>query len=232
MRVHIFMHVDFEGPGNMATWFATHGHPVRYTRFYEDLPALPELSEFDLLVIMGGPMSVNDELRFPWLIMEKCFIRSAMDADKGVLGVCLGAQLIASTLGSAIHAAPYREIGWYPVSAVSCPSRHDDRLVFPERIEVFHWHGETFDLPEGADLLASSRAVPNQAFQYGGKVVALQFHLETTQESAARIIENCREELVPGEYVQNAEMILKAPPSRYEAMHLLMGDVLDYLTRQ
>lgn len=231
MRAHVLMHVDFEGPGSMATWFAAHGHSLSYTRFYEDIPALPELGQIDVLVIMGGPMSVNDESEFPWLVTEKQFVRAAIQAGKAVLGVCLGAQMIASALGARVYPNHAKEIGWFPVRAAGT-EQEGDVFAFPERIEVFHWHGETFDLPAGAELLASSEACRNQAFQWGARAIGLQFHLETTAQTAWRIVENCRDELVPGDYVQGEQTILGAPGARYEAMNLLMGDILDYLTEQ
>lgn len=231
MRVHVLMHVDFEGPGSMATWFGSHGHSLSYTRFYEAMPALPELAQIDVLVIMGGPMSVNDEQAFPWLVTEKRFVQAAIQADKAVLGVCLGAQMIASALGARVYPNQQKEIGWFPVRAAG-PAQGGEGFAFPERIEVFHWHGETFDLPAGAVLLASSAACRNQAFQWGAKVIGLQFHLETTAQTAGRIVENCRDELVPGDYVQGGQTILAAPGARYEAINLLMGDILDYLTEQ
>lgn len=231
MRAHVLMHVDFEGPGSMGTWFASHGYTLTHTRFYQDIPALPELSDIDVLVVMGGPMSVNDETEFPWLVTEKRYVRAAIQAGKPVLGVCLGAQLIASVLGARVFPNKLREIGWFPVRAAEV-AESDGLFAFPEQIEVFHWHGETFDIPDGAVLLASSKACRNQAFQYGSKVLGLQFHLETTPESARSIVDHCRDELVPADYVQGETTILTAPHTRYEAINLLMGDVLDFLTEQ
>jgi GMP synthase-like glutamine amidotransferase len=231
MRAHVLMHVDFEGPGSMATWFASHGYLLTFTRFYEDIPSLPELSEIDVLVVMGGPMSVNDEAEFPWLAVEKRFVRAAIHAGKPVLGVCLGAQLIASALDARVYSNTQREIGWFPVRATET-AEEEALFAFPEQIEVFHWHGETFELPPDAILLASSSACRNQAFQYGSKVIGLQFHLETTQESARAIVDHCREQLVPAEYVQDEARILAPSRARYEAINLLMGDVLDFLTEQ
>lgn len=229
MRAHTLQHVPFEGLGSIAGWLDRNGHTTTFTRFFDAQPQLPAPDGFDLLVIMGGPMSVNDEARLPWLIEEKRLVRAALGAGKPVLGICLGAQLIASALGSRVYPNPEREIGWFPVDAAA--HSDGDVFAFPSSAGVFHWHGETFDLPSGARLLASSEGCRNQAFQIGSRVIGLQFHLETTPESAQTIVSYCRDELVPARYVQDEATILAAPLMHYQAINDLMGRVLAYLTR-
>ncbi|MBU0964972.1 MAG: gamma-glutamyl-gamma-aminobutyrate hydrolase family protein, partial [Proteobacteria bacterium] len=153
MRAHYFQHVPFEGLGSIALWLAAAGFEITSTRFFASAE-LPDLNMIDLLVVMGGPMSVNDEAELPWLVLEKRFIREAIEAGKPVLGICLGAQLIASALGARIYPNPVKEIGWLPIQGISA----NDSAVFrfPETEKVFHWHGETFDLPAGAIRLAKS----------------------------------------------------------------------------
>jgi GMP synthase-like glutamine amidotransferase len=199
---------------------------VRYTRFYED-PALPDLAGLDLVIAMGGPMSVNDEAAFPWLVAEKAFIREAVGSGKAVLGVCLGAQLIASALGARVYPAARKEIGWLPIETAPVPG---DIFRLPDGIRVFQWHGETFDLPEGAVRLARSGVAKNQGFQLHGNVLGLQFHLETTPESARALVDNCGSELVPGPSIQAAREILEAPAAYYEAANRLMNDALSFAT--
>jgi GMP synthase-like glutamine amidotransferase len=183
----------------------------------------------DLLIAMGGPMSVNDETELPWLRAEKRLIRDAIDARVPVLGVCLGAQMIASALGARVHRNPVKEIGWFPIQAVPGPP---EAFRFPEECTVFHWHGETFERPHGAVHLARSRACENQGFQLGTHVIGLQFHLETTYDDATALLENCRSELVPGPYVQSEQDIRNVPRSRYRAVNDLMDQVLGYLVRR
>lgn len=228
MRAHYLQHVPFEGLGSIEPWLQGAGYGITGTRFHE-ATALPAPDGIDLLVVMGGPMSVNDERDLPWLAAEKAFIRDAIRAEVPVLGVCLGAQLIASALGARVYANSVKEIGWFPVRRVPATA---DCFRFPESAEVFHWHGETFDLPAGATLLADSAGCRHQAFQLGESVIGLQFHLETTPESARAIVANCRDELVPAEFVQTEQAILTAGSGRYDAINALMGDVLTYLCRR
>jgi len=226
MRAHFLQHVPFEGLGSIEHWLRSNEAEVTETQLYAS-PELPNPRDLDLLIVMGGPMSVNDEDRFPWLIDEKRFIRSAIDAGKAILGVCLGAQLIASAMGARVYRNRVKEIGWFPVQGVS-PS---DRPIFPfpSTMEVFHWHGETFDLPPGAVRLAKSAVCENQAFQLGRTVIGLQFHLETTLESAQEIVTHCRAELSPSQYVQSEKDILAAPPEKYRAVNRLLARMLSFL---
>ena len=226
MRAHYLQHVPFEGLGCIEPWLQAADFAVTGTRFYE-APDLPEPDEADLLVVMGGPMSVNDEVEFPWLVQEKRFIRAAIQSGKSVLGVCLGAQLIASAMGARVYRNHTREVGWLPVQAV--PHFEPGTFHFPLSTTAFHWHGETFDLPLGAVHLARSAACENQAFQLGPCVIGLQFHLETTPESARTIIGHCRAELQLTGAVQTEAEILAAAPETYQAANALLGDILSAL---
>ena len=169
MRVRILQHVAHEGPGALDDWFAARGAGLTISRLWETA-SVPGVDDFDVLVILGGPMSVNDEARLPWLAQEKHLIARAVDAGKPVLGICLGAQLIAAALGARVYANPEPEIGWHTVRAVSGPATP---FTWPRRLTTFHWHGETFDLPPRATLLASSSACFHQAFCVGRRVVGL-----------------------------------------------------------
>jgi GMP synthase-like glutamine amidotransferase len=229
MRAHYFQHVPFEGLGCIEHWLRSAGAEVTSTRFFEP-DSLPGMEKIDLLIVMGGPMSVNEEHRYGWLVSEKQYFRQAISRGKAVLGVCLGAQLIASALGARVYPNDKKEIGWFPITSVSdYPGAR--RFSFPPQALVFHWHGETFDLPAGALRLASSPACRNQAFLLGHRVIRLQFHLETTPDSARELVANCRTEFIPAEFVQSEREILSVPPSHYEAINLLMGKVLSFLLK-
>jgi GMP synthase-like glutamine amidotransferase len=227
MNAHILQHVPFEDPGIVAHWLATRGAAVGHTRFFESA-VLPDPAGLDLVVAMGGPMSVNDEAAFPWLAAEKRFIAEAIERGVAVLGICLGAQLIASACGARVFPNAEKEIGWFDI--VACEGA-GEAFRFPSRSTVLHWHGETFELPAGAQRLASSAACANQAFQLGARVIGLQFHLETTPDTLQAIVAHCRDELVPGRFIQDEASILEAAAGHFGAAHARMREVLDYLTQ-
>lgn len=226
MRAHYLQHVPFEGLGSIEQWLTSNGYNLTSTKFFESAD-LPDPEAIDFLVVMGGPMSVNDENTFPWLVQEKQFVRKTIELGKPVLGICLGAQIIASAMGSRVFPNSEKEIGWLPVNSVA--SDNDSVFRFSNSQIVFHWHGETFDLPPNAIQLARSEGCENQAFQLGNHVIALQFHIETTKESARELVSNCRTELVPSMYVQSKEDILSVHSSRYTSLHHLMCKVMAYL---
>lgn len=228
MRVHYLQHVSFEGPGAVDTWSRRTGLAVTWTRFHEAWE-LPDLRGLDLLVILGGPMSVNDGLAHPWLAQERAFIRHAIDAGTRVLGICLGAQLIASALGARVHPNSEKEIGWFPIAGV--PSAGNAVYRFPPSFPAFHWHGETFDLPAGAVPLARSAACSQQAFQVGRRVIGLQFHLEATPESVMDLVDHCAGDLTPSRFVQSREAILGTGDDVFRTLHAVMFDLLQYLIR-
>ncbi len=227
MRIHLLQHVHFEGLASIAPVFEADGCLLTKSCLYNDEP-LPSLDQFDMLIVMGGPMSIHDEQEYPWLVDEKAFILSAIEQDKTVLGICLGAQLIASVLGATISRNPKKEIGWFPVTRNSNSNREWHK-IFPEKLNAFHWHGETFSLPKNAELIYSSEACENQGFIFGHKVVALQFHMETTAESAMALIKHCAEELVEGRYIQTKEALLRADGSEYSAINSVMEKLIEKL---
>ena len=228
MKVHVLQHVPFEGIGSMTSWLSAHDARVTYSRFYESA-ILPDPAGSDLIIALGGPMSVNDEASFPWLTMEKQFVRDAIQRGLPVIGTCLGAQLIANALGSRVYPNSQKEIGWFEIEATPCA---DDVFRFPQKATVFHWHGETFDLPAGATRLAKSAACANQAFQVGKRAIGLQFHLETTPESLDSIINNCRHELIEAAYVQTESSLRAASIIEYANINRLMEDLLSYVMRE
>lgn len=226
MRIRYLQHVPFEGLGRMDALLRSRGHSLYPARLYAS-PALPSLADFDALIAMGGPMSVNDESDYPWLAGEKRLVREAIGAGKPVLGICLGAQLIASSLGARVYRNAEKEIGWLPVEGIAPPD--PEMFAFPPSLTAFHWHGETFDLPPGAARLAASEGCANQAFQVGRRTIGLQFHLETTRESALALVENCSGDLMPGRFVQGRDAILSAGAEAYDGMAALLERLLDYL---
>jgi GMP synthase (glutamine-hydrolysing) len=222
MKLHWLQHVPFEGPGFIGEWARLRGAEIGCTRWFAgDTP--PDPDAMDLLVIMGGPMGVHDHKAHPWLVNEKEFIRRAIDSGRHILGICLGAQLIADVLGARVFQGPEKEIGWFPVRrAENAPP------LLPEELTVFHWHGDTYTLPEGAVRIASSEACENQGYLYGDRVVALQFHLETTPVSMEALIENCGHELADTPFIQSAER-MHAGLVHLDDIHAAMTSLLDWL---
>lgn len=228
MRAHYLQHAPYEGLGSIETWLREAGYGITATQLYSgDL--LPTLDQLDLLIIMGGPMSVNDESEFPWLVPEKAFIRQVIDAGIPVLGVCLGAQLIATVMGSPVAPNSEPEIGWYPVRGIG--HGQAETFCLPEELLVLHWHGETFELPPGSVHLARSDGCDNQAFQLGRKVIGLQFHLEATRPLIRDFIESSGDDLRPARFVQSAETIASVAQPQLDATSQVMSEILTYLHR-
>ena len=201
MRYHIFQHVPFEGPGYLRA--RINGiKQASVTAFFDD-GKIPDLDSFDCLIVMGGPMGVYDESKFPWITRERRFLEKAIAAGKRILGVCLGAQMLAAALGSKVYPGKQKEIGWFPVEW----KEHVWTKDLGSQTTVFHWHGDTFDLPHGCERLASSVVCENQAFLYDGRVLGLQFHLEATPQTVGLLLKNCGEELVHAPFIQTAEKI-------------------------
>ena len=229
MRLHSLHHVPFEGLGSMAAWAQARGHRLSASQLYADA-ALPPLDRFDGLIVIGGPMGVDDERAHPWLVEEKRFIERAIAAGKTVLGVCLGAQLLARVLGARVYPNTDTEIGWFPVEFTQAATTSPFFSGLPPSLEAFHWHGDTFDLPTGAVHIAHSRACHNQAFVCDERLVGLQFHLETTPHAAAELIRHCRHEIVPARFIQTEQDML-ADGGRFETINAAMERVLAGLER-
>ena len=178
MRAHWLQHADHEDPGTIVPWLAAQGIRARGSSLYAG-EALPALDDFDVLIVMGGPMNIYEHERHPWLVAEKQLIRRALDGGKRLLGICLGAQLIADQLGGPVTRNRDTEVGWWPVRLTAEGRQCPLLAEWPDEFTVFHWHGDTFALPPGTRSLAASEACAHQAFSHDdGRVLALQFHPE------------------------------------------------------
>jgi GMP synthase-like glutamine amidotransferase len=213
MTITVLQHVPFEGPASIAAWAQGRGHRVELVRLWAG-DALPDPTTIDLLVIMGGPMSVWESDRFRWLIAEEHLVRAALAEGVPTLGVCLGAQMIARAMGAPVYPGAQREIGWFPVEVdgKALEKITNQRVPPLTRLTAFHWHGDTFDLPAGARPLASTPATPNQAFSKalagGSLALALQFHLEANEESVRALVTACADEIGGGTYEMSRERSL------------------------
>ncbi len=207
LRIHYIQHVRFEGLGSIEPWALSRGHQLSVTRTFARDP-FPTPDQYDWLIVMGGPMGAYDEDKHVWMTAEKAAIRAAIDSGKRVLGICLGSQMIADVLGARVYPGPEKEIGWLPIDKSEAGRVHPLLAGMPDPFTVFHWHGDTFDLPAGATLLASSAGTKHQAFVYGDRVVGLQFHLENLAETVGGMVEHGADELdTSHRYVQSADTI-------------------------
>ncbi|MCL6524417.1 MAG: amidotransferase [Thermoflavifilum sp.] len=227
MRVYCIQHVAEEGPGEIGRWMAENGHDFIVIRTFEN-PHWPEPAAVDALVVMGGPMGVYDEALYPWMPAEKQFIKQVIAARKKVMGICLGAQLIAEALGASVYPHRIREIGWFPVYRASV----DGLSPLPNEQVVFHWHGDTFDLPAGAIQLMYSEACLQQGFCWQGHVLGLQFHLELGQEELLQMLQAGEKEIHQAlcdpqqTHVQAPEQLLRLAPLYMPEAHRLLRRLL------
>lgn len=213
MKVHFIQHVSFEHPGYLLQWAEKQQHSTSFTKIFEQA-SFPSVDEFDMLIVMGGPLSVNEENKYEWLKAEKQFIKASIEANKKILGICLGSQLIAEVLGGKVYTHTQKEIGWWPVKKVNEQKHHPFIMDMPGEFITFHWHGDTFQLPPGAQLLFSSEACTNQAYLYNNQVAGLQFHLEATPQLISNMLEHERGELIKAPYIQT-ETEIKQKAQQY-----------------
>jgi GMP synthase (glutamine-hydrolysing) len=215
MNVLIIKHVDIEGPGLIEFCLKQREIPFKILCLgTDDLPPKPD--GFTHIVLLGGPMNVYEEDRYPFLRGEDLFIKEAIQRGKHILGICLGAQLIAKALGAKVTKAPSKEIGWYDVSLTEEGCRDPLFTSLPKTFPVFQWHEDTFEIPKWAKLLATSTTVSNQAFRYGENAYGLQFHLEVTKEMIPEWMGEYREE---------------TPSSRAEILTSIEGEFENFKTR-
>ncbi|MBE9568728.1 MAG: glutamine amidotransferase [Proteobacteria bacterium] len=180
MKVNVIRHLAFEDLGSFAGILKERDASVVYFEAGRDELPVEELLASDLLVILGGPISVNEVAEYPFLQVEIDLLKQRMAADRPTLGICLGAQLMAKALGSRIVCGEQKEIGWYDLQVSEAGSAVGMQWLGEENTRMLHWHGETFDLPDSATLLASSKLFQNQAFSVGKRALGLQFHPEVT----------------------------------------------------
>lgn len=226
MKIHCIRHEPFEGLGYIEDWIKKSRHSLEYTLIYKN-EAFPETIDFDMLIVMGGTASVYEESKYKWILEEKKFIRNVLGKSKKILGICFGAQIIASVLGSRVYPGTCKEIGWFPVRFKK--ELLNDFQFLPEDITSFHWHGDTFDIPPGALHIASSACTPNQGFIMGEQVVALQFHPEMNRKAVHSLLSVAGNELVPESYIQSKEEILRE--DYFKENNQLMLKFLEYLSR-
>lgn len=256
LRVHYFQHIQDEGLGSPAAWLARHDAMVSSSQFFqlrigEDVCAveggqrgqeaviLPHADEVDLLIIMGGEMSVNDEEKYPWLVSEKRWIRDYIALGKPVVGLCLGAQLIASSLGAVVRKNALKEVGWWPIRARTLDAQavQGEHFEFPDTLTALCWHEDTYDLPMGAVGLAENEACAQQAFQYGDRVLGFQFHPESTPRNLQLFMVDSGYQHLGAtpdshRYIQPPAQIARATAPDFEAANQMLDRALDFVMRK
>ncbi len=236
MKIHCLQHLKNENLGSIGTWIFQREHTLMKTLLYENA-LFPEPEEFDLLLIMGGTMSVYQEEEYPWLKPEKEFVRKVLESGKPILGSCFGAQLIADVLGGKVTKNQFKEIGWHKVRSgqgknlsSTITGSELPLYLFPEFI-AFMWHGDTFEIPSCAVKLFESEACPNQGFIYNGNVLGLQFHPEADRQWVRNLLNDSGHELVPGKYIQSEKEIW-GQESYFEGSKDLAFSLMDWFEKR
>ena len=199
------LHAFFEKPGYISNWAEQNDFEIEEIHCWKS-PEYPDPRDVKRLLIMGGPMGVYETKKYPWLIDEIKFIRAVIDAGNKVLGICLGSQLISTAMGAKVYSNDQPEIGWFEIVWNEAAYKHPLSYGVSSHSKVFHYHGDTFDLPVNAVLLASSRGCKHQAYALGNNVLALQFHMEVNHELLEDMLFH-GDELVPDTFVQNKKQI-------------------------
>ena len=225
MRIHLFQHVEYNDRAFIPEWMAGQGHELVRV-MVPQVSRLPDADDIDALIIAGGPMSVWDVRQHSWLAREKKLLSELLEQNKPVLGICLGAQMIAEQLGVTVKPSNHLNIGWYPIVLNEQIDSTWLANVLPSQFNSFFWHGDHFELPADAVPLATASSNASQGFVWK-RSIALQFHLEVTPQWARHLVTRDSDQLVPAPNVQSAQTILAKPAELYRRNNVLMSSLLE-----
>ncbi|MHA3082565.1 type 1 glutamine amidotransferase [Acinetobacter sp. ANC 5383] len=237
LKVHYFQHIAGEGFGSCYDFLKAHQAKITATEFFAlpgdtllEIEALPQIEDVDLLIIMGGEMSVNDEVNYPWLRLEKRWIRRYLATGKPAIGLCLGGQLIANALGAAVNRHVHKELGWATVYRIDNVPKHCFEL--PKEFNVLQWHSETFDLPKGAIHLAENSACRNQMYQISHNILGFQFHPEMTPEILQKFLDDDDKiAIFDGEQIQHIDHLKKSPLHYFLQGNDLLNRAIEFVLK-
>lgn len=222
MKVILLKHFDFDDPAVFTSWAEEEGHRLAILNPTRETPDPALLEGTDLLIVGGSPASAYQDDEYPWLGPEKVFVRAAIDRGIKVFGICFGAQMLAGLLGGRAYGHSLKEIGWHEIRRTE--TFHPAFVDLPDTFRSLQWHGDTFDLPPGAVRLASSAYCANQAYAWGDRVLAVQFHLETSPPCIETMLDVWEQDLRRDDpTVQSAEEILSEQARAAESFALLRG---------
>ncbi|MCH9610788.1 MAG: hypothetical protein S4CHLAM81_00820 [Chlamydiales bacterium] len=225
MKIQFILHANFEQPGIITSWAEQKGFETAYCRPFNG-DSIPNVDTFDWLIVMGGPQSPLHLDKYPYLQSEMELIQKGIAAQKCILGICLGAQLIGQALGAQTEKSPHKEVGVFPIELTEAGKSDPLFKALNSTLPVVHWHGDMPGLTEESQLLATSKGCPRQIVRYNEHTIGLQCHFEPTQEDIAGMIKHCPEDLTPGSYIQSKEEFLA---SDFDTINGVMTHLLDRL---
>ncbi len=216
MTVQIIKHIDIEGPGTIGDFLNDNGISSNVIDIFNGEPLPNSLSDTSAVIVLGGPMNAYEENKYPFLRPENEFLKEVIENGLPALGFCLGAQLIAKAKGALVKQNPQKEIGWFKVSLTENGLSDPMFQGFQGEPDVFQWHGDTFDIPEGAVKLAESELCPNQAFRLGHNIYGLQFHVEVTDKMIYQWLDAYRDEVNSLKCVVDPDQIIADTKTKSE----------------
>ncbi len=225
MHIQIIIHASFEKPGSILNWILKNNHTYTVTAPYKG-ESLSENNSYDFLIIMGGPQSPTHFIEYPYLKDEILFTQNAIQKNKPILGICLGAQIIGEALGAKTMRSPNKEVGAFPISLTQ-EGMHDPIFKnFPKQFDVMHWHNDMPGLSDNAVIIAESEGCPRQVVRYDEKIYGLQCHFEMTRELVDGMLNHCENDLNPSRYTQASEKMILTD---FESINKKLDFILDYL---